>query len=164
MLSLTSYTSSHFAPLSYRLNEEQSKFTTSIDQCINQRRDLEDPDKCIVSILADETPIGFFILDKGVDRMELTDNPKSLLIRSYSINPEYQGKGYGKYVMASVETYVRKQYNNSIDELVLSVNIQNERAYHIYLKAGFEYTGRQIDGIRGAQYVLSKTINPISGK
>lgn len=157
MLSFIPYTSSHFVPLSYRLNEEQSQFTTSIDQCINQRKDLKDPDKLIITILADETPIGFFILDKGADRVELTENPASLLILSYSINPEYQGKGYGKHVMESVEDYVRKHYDG-INELVLSVNIQNEHAYRIYLKAGFEDTGRQITGIRGAQYVLSKHI------
>lgn len=157
MLALIPYDSSHFAPLSYRLDGEQSQFTTSIDECINQRRDLEDPYKYIVVITLDEIAIGFFILDKGTDRMELTDNPKSLLIRSYSINPIYQGKGYGKHVMESVENYTKEQYDG-IEELVLSVNIQNERAYHIYLKAGFEDTGRQINGIRGAQYVLSKTI------
>lgn len=158
MLSLIPYDSSHFFPLDYQLDEEQSQFTTSIDYCINQRRDSEDPEKFIVTILLEETPIGFFILDKGNDRMELTDNAKSLLIRSYSINPEYQGKGYGKHIMESVENYAREQYKDEIEELVLSVNIQNERAYHIYLKAGFEDTGRQITGIRGTQYVLSKKI------
>lgn len=158
MLSFIPYDSSHFFPLDYQLDEEQSQFTTSIDYCINQRRDSEDPEKFIVTILLEETPIGFFILDKGNDRMELTDNAKSLLIRSYSINPEYQGKGYGKHIMQSVENYVREQYKDRIEELILSVNIQNERAYHIYLKAGFEDTGRQITGIRGTQYVLSKKI------
>lgn len=157
MLSLIPYDSSHFDPLSYRLDGEQSQFTTSIDECINQRKDLEDVNKLIVVIRSNETPVGFFILDNGSDRMELTDNPKSLLIRSYSINPIYQGKGYGKYAMESVENYTKEKYDG-IEELVLSVNIQNERAYHLYLKAGFEDTGRQINGIRGAQYVLSKKI------
>lgn len=157
MLSLVPYTSSHFSPLSYELSEEQSQFTTSIDDCVNKRKDLEDSDKSIVVIQLDEMPIGFFILDKGNDRLKLTENPKSLLIRSYSINPEYQGRGYGKNVMKLVAEYALQQYD-SVQELVLSVNIENEHAYRTYLKAGFEDTGRKITGMRGPQYILSRRL------
>ncbi|MDD2983890.1 MAG: GNAT family N-acetyltransferase [Crocinitomicaceae bacterium] len=158
MLSLIPYTSSHFIPLSYQLNEEQAQFTTSIDDCINKRKDLEDNDKSIIVIQLDETPIGFFILDKGIDRLQLTENPKSLLMRSYSINPKYQGKGYGKKVMELMDDYIRQHYN-SIEELVLSVNMKNQHAYHVYLKSGFQDTGSKITGIRGSQYVLSSKLH-----
>lgn len=157
MISLIPYISSHFSSLSYRLDEQQAQFTTSIDDCVNQRKDLEDSDKSIVVIQLGVTPIGFFILDKGVDRLQLTKNLKSLLIRSYSINPEYQGRGYGKKVMELVADYVIRYYD-SVEELVLSVNLENEHAYQIYLKSGFEDTGRKITGIRGAQYVLSRLL------
>lgn len=159
MLSLIPYTSSHFTSLSYQLNEEQAQFTTSIDDCINQRKDLDDSDKSIIVIQLDEIPIGFFILDKGIDRLQLTENPKSLLMRSYSINPEYQGKGYGKKVMQLLTDYI-KQHDDLIEELVLSVNLKNQHAYHVYLKSGFEDTGKKITGIKGLQYILSKKITP----
>lgn len=155
MLSLIPYHPSHFLSLSYQLNEEQAQFTTSIDDCLNQRKDLDDSDKSIIVIQLDEMPIGFFILDKGTDRLQLTNNPKSLLMRSYSINPDYQGKGYGKKVIELLENYI-KQHNESVEELVLSVNLQNEHAYQVYMKSGFKDTGRKIMGIRGLQYALSK--------
>lgn len=158
MLSLIPYNPSHFISLSYQLNEEQAQFTTSIDDCINQRKDLEDRNKSIIVIQLDETPIGFFILDKGTNRLQLTENPKSLLMRSYSINPKYQGKGYGKKVMELMDDYIQQHYN-SIEELVLSVNMKNQHAYHVYLKSGFEDTRKKITGIRGVQYVLSKILN-----
>lgn len=157
MLSLIPYNPSHFTSLSYQLNEVQSQFTTSIDDCVNKRKDLEDVDKSIIVVESDKTPIGFFILDRGNDRLQLTENPASLLIRSYSINPEYQGKGYGKKVMELVADYVIQQYD-SVHELVLSVNLDNEHAYRMYLKSGFKDTGRKIKGIRGPQYVLSRLL------
>lgn len=160
MLSLIPYDSTHFSSLNYQLSEKQSQFTTSIDDCVNKRKDLEDSDKSIVVIQLDEIPIGFFILDKGSDRLQLTENPKSLLIRSYSINPEYQGRGYGKKIMESAIDYVSLYYD-SVEELVLSVNLENEHAYRIYLKSGFGDTGRKIKGIRGAQYVLSRLLKPV---
>lgn len=157
MLALIAYQPTHFLSLSYQLNDEQSQFTTSIDYCIHERKDLEDPDKSIIVIQLDEKPIGFFILDKGTDRLQLTTNSNSLLMRSYSINPEYQGKGYGKKVMELLEIYINQQ-EDPIDELVLSVNFQNKHAYQVYLKSGFEDTGSEIIGIRGPQHVLRKKI------
>ena len=157
MLVLIAYQPTHFLSLSYQLNDEQSQFTTSIDYCIHERKDLEDPDKSIIVIELDEKPIGFFILDKGTDRLQLTTNSNSILIRSYSINPEYQGKGYGKKVMELLENYIN-QLEDPINELVLSVNFENKHAYQVYLKSGFEDTGSEIIGIRGPQHVLQKKI------
>lgn len=158
MVQLDTYKDADYNALNYQLPEEQSQFTTSIDDCVNQRKDLEDPDKSIIVIRLDDTPIGFFILDKGTDRLQLTENPKSLLMRSYSINPEYQGNGYGKKVMELVDDYIREYYT-SVEEVVLSVNLKNEHAYQVYLKSGFEDKGKKIEGIKGLQYVLSKRLN-----
>lgn len=157
MITLVPYDPSHFASLNYQLNNEQAQFTMSIEACIHQRKDLEDPGKSIIVARLGETPIGFFILDQGADKLQLTANRNAVLIRSYSINPGYQGKGYGKKVMELLTGYVKEQYP-AANELVLSVNLENEHARQVYLKAGFSDTGRQITGIRGPQYVLSKTI------
>ncbi len=157
MLALIPYDPSHFAALNYRLNDEQAQFTMSIEACIHQRKDLEDAGKSIIVVMLGETPIGFFILDQGTDKLQLTANGNAVLIRSYSIHPGYQGRGYGKKVMELLTGYVQEQYPG-VNELVLSVNLDNEHARRVYLKAGFSDTGRQITGIRGPQYVLSKQI------
>ncbi len=77
-----------------------------------------------------------------------------MLIRSFSINPNFQGKGYGKLAMQLATDFV-KEHLPSINELVLSVNCRNIGAYQVYLKAGYQDIGKTIIGQAGKQNVLS---------
>ncbi|EJS91110.1 hypothetical protein AAUPMC_05652, partial [Pasteurella multocida subsp. multocida str. Anand1_cattle] len=38
------------------------------------------------SILSDDEPVGFFVLDQGEDRQKYSDNPQAVLLRSMSIH------------------------------------------------------------------------------
>ncbi len=142
---------------SYELSEEQAKFTASIDYCVNERKDTQDPHKTIVVIVENSTAIGFFVLDRGDDKYGVTDNHSAMLIRSLSVNPAYQGKGVGTQAMILLDDFVQQHFPDS-NELVLSVNCKNNRAYHMYLKADFSDTGRTIMGIMGEQNVMSKEL------
>ncbi|MBE0651661.1 MAG: GNAT family N-acetyltransferase [Bacteroidales bacterium] len=144
MVKLEKYESRFFDALSYQLDEEQSNFTASVDYCLNTRKDLEDHQKTLITITYNDNPVGFFILDVGNDRYRITENTNSVLIRSLSINPEYQGKGIGKDAMNLVSEYVTNHFYG-VDELVLAVNFKNENAYHVYVKCGFIDDGKIVD-------------------
>lgn len=156
MIILRPYNDSDYKDLDYQLPVEQSKFTSTIYQC--KKDDVFiDFQKIVVSVIYNEFPIGFFILEKGNDKLKLTDNKTSIMLRSFSINPLYQGKGLGKKTMLLIIDYVQKNFKN-IDEIALSVNIKNKNAYHTYLNSGFTDTQKYINGVMGKQHVLVKKV------
>jgi RimJ/RimL family protein N-acetyltransferase len=157
MVRLEKYEHRFFEALSYQLDEKQSNYTASVDYCLNTRRDLEDPQKTLITILYHDQPVGFFILDTGDDKYRLTENPNSVLVRSLSINPEYQGRGIGKEAMNLASQYVKDHFDG-IHELVLAVNFRNEGAYTVYMKSGFIDDGMIVDGRKGPQHVLAKRL------
>jgi len=110
-----------------------------------------------VTILQDEKPAGFFVLDFGEDKLDLTDNEKSVLLRSLSVNPDLQGKGIGKAAMQLVDRFVRENFPDC-DEIVLAVNQKNISAYQIYLKTGYLHEGKSRMGRSGPQYLMHKKL------
>ena len=52
-----------------------------------------------------------------------------------------------------------KEHFKDCNEIVLSVNERNDLAFQIYLKAGYIYDGKKIDGRRGPQFVMSKNLD-----
>lgn len=156
MLQLVSYNEEHFEALNYKLFPEQAKFTSSIDQC-KEDEVFSDFQKSVITIMYNDEPIGFFILDKGNDKFKLTDNKFAILLRSFSLNPIYQGKGLGKKSVLLITDLLKQKYPE-INEIVLSVNARNINAYHTYLNAGFVDTQKYIEGIMGQQHILSKKI------
>ena len=87
----------------------------------------------------------------------MTDNENSLLVRSLSINPKHQGKGYGKIAMLLVDSFVKENFP-TIDELVLAVNFKNKSAYNLYLKVGYTDDGSQREWLSGPQHLLKKQL------
>lgn len=154
MIRLTPYKDSDYIFLDYQLNDEQSRFTSSIHQC-KEEGVFTDDQKSIISILYDDIPVGFFILDKAQENQKCTISNSSILLRSFSINPSFQGKGLGKKSMLLLTDYMYKNFPH-IKEITLSVNIKNKNAYYTYLKSGFIDTEKYIDGIMGPQHILSK--------
>ena len=67
MLQLVSYNEKYYDALNYKLLPERVKFTSSIDQC---KKDgvFSDFQKSVITIMYNDEPIGFFILDKGNDK------------------------------------------------------------------------------------------------
>jgi GNAT superfamily N-acetyltransferase len=158
MVTLRRFKQSYYEALnSYHLNDIQSEFTRDVNFCLNERKDLEDPNKTVVAILSDEVPVGFFVLDTGNDKYRYTNNPASILIRSLSMNPEQQGKGIGKEAMRLVSKFVSENLQG-VEEMVLAVNFKNENAYWVYRKADFRDDGKVVEGRKGPQHVLTKRL------
>ena len=96
-------------------------------------------------------------MDFGIDKLDLTENENSTLLRSLSINPEYQGKGIGKTAMIVLSDFVKENFPEC-DEVVLAVNFNNKSAYDLYLKCGFKDEGKTREFKNGYQHLLSKRI------
>ncbi|SHH88558.1 hypothetical protein SAMN05421866_4117 [Chryseobacterium oranimense] len=96
MVSLRFFTISDFPELDYALDENQLKYTSTVEKALERIKQRNDSKAVAVTILEGEKPAGFFVLDFGEDKLDLTDNEKSVLLRSLSVNPNLQGKGIGK--------------------------------------------------------------------
>lgn len=147
----------HLSGVSYILDENQLRFTASANQALQSIKERDDNDAFPITILENNVPVGFFVLDFGDDKFGLTDNEDSVLIRSLSVNPDLQGKGIGKSAMMLVDDFVKKKFKHC-NEIVLAVNQKNASAYHMYLKAGYIYDGKNRMGRSGPQYLMYKNI------
>lgn len=133
------------------------RFTATAQQALQNISERDGSDAFPITIFEDDIPAGFFVLDFGKDKLDLTDNQDSVLIRSLSVNPQMQGRGIGKRAMMKVDEFVREHFKNC-NELVLAVNQKNDSAYHIYLQAGYIYDGKTRIGRSGPQYLMHKKL------
>ncbi|MEE6127496.1 GNAT family N-acetyltransferase [Chryseobacterium arthrosphaerae] len=157
MIHLKFFTPEHLTGVSYALDENQMRFTATAQQALQNISERDDSDAFPITIFEDDIPAGFFVLDFGKDKLDLTDNQDSVLIRSLSVNPQMQGRGIGKRAMMKVDEFVREHFKNC-NELVLAVNQKNDSAYHIYLQAGYIYDGKTRIGRSGPQYLMYKKL------
>lgn len=155
---LIPYQASHFDELnSFQLDQTQSQFTASFYENIINRKIESIPGKFPVTILYNEIPVGFFILDDSQEKIIFTQDENAVLFRSLSLNPNYQGKGIGKQALILMDDYVRNQFPH-LTHIILAVNIKNQHAYQLYIKVGYQDTGRTFHGSIGPQYILSKRV------
>jgi ribosomal protein S18 acetylase RimI-like enzyme len=160
MISLKFYQAEDFKELNYQLSDLQMEYTASVDlalQRISEREKNGDFFAKPISIFEEKKAVGFFVLDFGKDKLELSENPDCILVRSFSINPKFQGLGYGKTAMNFVYDFIKNNYPE-VSEVVLSVNEKNDLAYQIYLKTGYHFYGKTREGRSGLQRILTKKI------
>lgn len=157
MVRLRFFTPEDLTRLRYVLDEKQSLYTSTAEQALERIKERGDNLAFPVSVFDDETVAGFLVLDFGADKFDITDNPNSVLLRSLSINPEFQGKGIGKSAMLATDEFVKKHFT-TCDEIVLAVNQNNTLAYDIYLKTGYSYDGKMREGRSGPQYLMYKKL------
>ncbi|MBO6211866.1 GNAT family N-acetyltransferase [Algoriella sp.] len=147
----------HDELVNYTLPEDQINFTALPAQTFERLKARTDNNAKPITILLDDKPIGFFVLDYDEDKYDFTENENSLLLRSLSINPAFQGNSYGKIAMNLVDDFV-KTYYPTIDELVLAVNFKNTSAYQLYIKVGYIDNGSQREWNNGMQHLLRKNL------
>ncbi len=133
------------------LPEEQLKFTALPMDAI--RATISDEGRIPMLIMAENTPVGFFVLHIGEGIKELTNNRKAILIRALSINHSHQGKGYAKQAMLRLPQFVKENFPE-YDELFLAVNMKNEGAKALYISSGFIDKGIRKEGKIGEQLIL----------
>jgi len=157
MVSLRFFQPKDLPGLNYSLDETQSQFTSLAARALQRIKERNTGQEFPVTILFNGKPAGFFSLDFGEDKYDLTANPESVLLRSLSINPVFQGKGIGKSAMLNLDAFVKDGFSYC-NEIVLAVNQSNTSAYQLYLKAGYCYGGKSRIGRSGPQDILSKKV------
>ena len=156
MIKLTNYNESYRKSLeNYALSEEQLSFT---------RHPLELLQRAVINttytpiiITEDNQVAGFFVLDTGEDRFHYTENADSILLRGYSIHPDYQGRGIAQTSMILLRSFVAKQFPD-VKTIALGVNEANKAAQAVYVKSGFMDEGRRYNGRSGLQIAMSQQI------
>lgn len=155
MVTLHLMTPAHQAALNYTLDEAQMLFTALPavwfdDDAEAHRR---------ITILQHDHPVGFFVLDSSMDRADYSANPNALLLRSMSVAPAHQGKGIARAALQPgiLDAFARAQFPQA-NEIVLGVNHANAAAIALYRRCGFADTGRTYMGIKGLQYIFSRTL------
>ncbi|MCD1118503.1 GNAT family N-acetyltransferase [Chryseobacterium turcicum] len=160
MVNLQFFKTKDLSELNYELDKIQAQFSSLPNQALKRieiRNQNDDFFAYPITIFFDEKAAGFCVLDFGNDKFELTDNQDSVLLRSLSVNPEFQGKGIGKSVMIILDDFIKEHFKDC-NEIVLSVNERNDFAFQIYAKRGYVYDGKKIAGRSGPQFVMSKTL------
>jgi ribosomal protein S18 acetylase RimI-like enzyme len=92
----------------------------------------EDPDTRFLIAMFNEVPVGFIL-------MEFSKTDKEIgLISGLAILPEYQNRGFGKYLAHATWNYFKKQ---NIKELRCEVYKENQHALKFIKALGFEEYG-----------------------
>ncbi|KPJ60930.1 MAG: acetyltransferase [Latescibacteria bacterium DG_63] len=89
------------------------------------------------AIYADETPVGFIMLD------DQPDKPEYFLWR-LMIDHRYQGRGYGRKAVQLLIDYVETRPNAT--QLLTSIHEAEGDPGGFYRKLGFEFTGQYEEG------------------
>lgn len=160
MTELKFYQPEDLSELDYVLDEIQSQFTATAKQTIVKIEDRNQSGDFFaypITIFHDEKVAGFFVLDFGYDKFEFTENPHSVLLRSLSVNPDFQRLGIGKSAMTEVDHFIREHFSEC-NEIVLAVNEKNISAFQLYHRTGYMSDGKMREGRCGPQFLMSKKL------
>lgn len=157
MVSLRFYSEKDFNSVNYMLDQIQAAYTSTAAFALSRISERDTGLEFAITVFSNEKPAGFFTLDFGDDKLDATDNPDCVLLRSLSVNPEFQGRGVGKCIMLQADGFVRENFKGC-NEIVLAVNHDNSSAYELYLKAGYHNGGRTKTGRNGLQYLMYKKL------
>ncbi|RNL78116.1 GNAT family N-acetyltransferase [Halostreptopolyspora alba] len=118
-----------------------------------------DPNRTPFAVVVRDTAVGFGILDRGGNLVELTPTPRSaVLFRAFHLAPEWQGRGVGRAVCVALDPLVRAVAPEAT-EVLLTVNEANPAAIRAYLAGGFRDSGRRyLGGDAGPQLILYREV------
>ncbi|PEL09920.1 GNAT family N-acetyltransferase [Bacillus sp. AFS017336] len=135
----------------YYLTDEHLKFTglpiDNLEIC-----KLEEERHAIV-IVSNNEVAGFFVLHGWEGVQQYSDNVDAILLRAYSIDSNFQGKGIAKHSLKLLPDFVRVHFPEK-NEIILGVNHKNIAAQHVYLKSGFVDKGVRVMGKKGELFVM----------
>ncbi len=109
-------------------------------------------------IFDDAQVIGFFNIDIAYpDQYEFAKSSE-LGLRSFFIDQNQQGKGFGQLAVFALGPYL-SQYYSQYSAIVLTVNCKNPAAYQCYKKARFMDTEQLYHGgAAGPQHIMRMEI------
>lgn len=98
---------------------------------------IEEARHLVESAFRDETRHNFVVVMDGamVGIGGVNTSDPELYIFGLGISPQHQNKGLGRIMLAKIISVLQKTYSR---EIVLEVDSENARAFHLYTTAGFE--------------------------
>ncbi len=135
---------------------QDATFTGLPENAIRLSKTNMDYHPCLAVISEDVVPT-FFVLAYGKDKFRYTNNPQSMLLRSFSTDDRYVRKGYALKALTLLPEYARNKFPNVI-EIVLGVNRRNVHAQKLYENAGFEKQANTYVGRCGEQFIYRKIV------
>ena len=155
-VTLKFYDDSYYGELKeYVLTKEDEHFSSmpldALKSCENN------DEKNMVLMIQRRQVAGVFILQSGKVVEKYTDNPDALVMFSYSVDSNKQGRGVATDSFRKLDAFVNENYEG-INEVVLGVNVRNEAAQYVYRKGGFKNTERSFVGPVGRQKIMRKEI------
>lgn len=134
----------------YSLSKEQQRYTAlpldALQKCESES------ERHPIVILYGNQPAGFFVLHGWEGVKEFSENKNALLLRAYSINAGFQGKGIASESIRLLPSFVKEFFPHA-DEIILAVNHGNLIAQNVYKKGGIVDKGIRALGREGEMYI-----------
>lgn len=139
----------------FSLTENQVIFSGLPMEAIEQSK-AEKNRYPIFLIDKDKAPT-FFVLHTEEGPKQYTDNPHAILLRSFSTDRKFQGKGYAKQALIRLPEFIYQNFS-TVNEIILGVNSMNEAAIGLYKQAGFIDNGRPLKTEYGELRIMYQSI------
>lgn len=134
----------------YYLSEEHLYFTAFPSDAIEKCE--QENDRYPIVINANGIPVGFFVLHGYQGVKDYSNYEFALLLRAYSIQTSYQGKGYARQSMQLLPKFVILHFPTK-NEVILAVNKRNVTAQNLYKKNEFIDKGIRVMGAKGELFI-----------
>ena len=126
------------------ISQEQVEFAGTIESAIMLCESNNQQEVVGLAILSGAVPVGFLLLKRGSKAPQWIPR-NSVAIAALRIDAKHQGFGYGTQALKLVPEWVEKAWPTA-ENLVLSVDEENESAIKSYKKAGWTDDGVRIQG------------------
>lgn len=133
----------------YVLTDDQLLYTASPQEALL----LADKERHEILAYEDDLFVSFFVLHEGQGPKAFKGEDHAILMRTFSTDQRYLGRGYGTKIIKILPEYVKENFPNATS-IILAVNEDNARAKRLYLKNGFEDNGKRMQGSRGNLIIL----------
>lgn len=136
----------------YKLTDEQLRFTGKPIKCIELSN--EDSDRYSILAMENDRLVTFFVLHQNDGVKPYSNHSNSILLRAFSTDSRYQGKGFAKKALMLLPDFVNDNFSE-MNEIILAVNLKNEAAQGLYKKCGFIDEGVRRMGKKGELIIMS---------
>ncbi len=149
-MDLIKYSQQYEAALQqYILTEDQLLYTATPIEAVKHL----DDDRNAILAFEDDLFVSFFVLQEGAGVAEFLGGPDSVLLRSFSTDFRYQGRGYARKILEKLPAFVKEHYPTK-NEITLAVDSGNDRAHQLYEKSGYMDHGKRMPGRNGELIIL----------
>lgn len=137
----------------YQLTNDDLRFTKLPPEAMES----SDPTINHILVMDQGQLVTFFSLDEKKDMEPFAAYSEALVIRSFSTDTRFQGRGYGQEVFRLLPAFM-EQHFPAFTELVLAVNTENEAGQALYEKCGFMDTLQCARGRSGTVNIMRKVV------